>query len=207
MAFLRIVRWHIDPSKYDELQAMIASNAGAFEAAAPGLQRRYVAYDPATGDGLISVVFATREQAEAGIPVPDEYRAKVGGLGRAVQSVAVMEIRSEFVGSTPGAAGFLRVVRTHLDPSKFYELVGIVGQTVAEREAATPGLQCRYVARDPSTGNGLISLVTETRAQAEVGINRLPDELYAKMDALGWTVEPPVVMEITHSFVKEKAPV
>jgi hypothetical protein len=205
MAFLRIVRWHVEPSKFAELQAMVAPNIDAFEAAAPGLQCRYVAYDPATGDGLISVVFATREQAEAGVPVPDEYRAKTAALGRAAEPPVVMEIRTEFTAAGASPA-FLRVVRTHLDPSRFEELVELVGPTVAEREAATPGLQCRYVARDPLTGNGLISLVTETRAQAEAGINRLPDAMYAKMDALGWTVEPPVVMEITHSFVKEKAP-
>jgi hypothetical protein len=206
MAFLRIVRWHIDASRFDELQARVAPTVGAAEAAAPGLRCRYVAYDASTGDGLISVVFDTRERAEAGVPISDEYRAKVAGSGRTVQSVVVMEIRTEFVAPTPSVAGFLRVVRTHLDPSRFDELVRIVGPTVAEREAATPGLQCRYVARDPSSGDGLISLVTDTRERAVAGINRLPDELYAKMDALGWTVEPPVVMAITHSFIKEKAP-
>jgi hypothetical protein len=81
-------------------------------------------------------------------------------------------------------------------------LVGIIQPTVKEREAETPGLQCRYACRDPRTGDGVISLVTDTRGQAEKGINRLPDEMYRKMAELGWTNEPAVVMEITRSYVK-----
>ena len=57
MAFLRIVRNHIDLSHFDETMAVInAERRSGVEARAPGLQYRFVAYDPSSGDGLISTV-------------------------------------------------------------------------------------------------------------------------------------------------------
>lgn len=97
MAFLRIVRNHIDLSHFDETMAVInAERRSGVEARAPGLQYRFVAYDPSSGDGVISTVWDTREQAEAGLGISDELRARLDPLGYRNETLAVMEISHTF---------------------------------------------------------------------------------------------------------------
>jgi hypothetical protein len=97
MAFLRIAHNHIDPDKYaavlEEIQPLVA----AAEAESPGLRYRFVARDMTTGDSILATVWDTREQAEAGVVLSDEVRAKLAASGRVVGQIEVAEITHDYV--------------------------------------------------------------------------------------------------------------
>jgi hypothetical protein len=96
--FLRMVHWHIDPSRYAEMEALaepVRDKAEA-EAGANGLRCRYIGYDPGSGKGLISTVWDTRAEAEAGVQVSDEHRQKMQAI-RTPDEIVVMEVGTAYV--------------------------------------------------------------------------------------------------------------